>query len=111
MDPIVILITLIATFGGDKAGIQFYSHNPNVVFVSEDMCNDVLREATTYFYDGAELYARQEFPNDTLSTLTLECMQYTIDNETGEFEPLEYEYNGEWNDYSDFEVKPKGMQI
>ena len=78
MDPVVILITLIATFGGDMSNINFYSHNPNVVFVSRDMCNDVLREANEYFYDGAELYARQEFPNDTLSTLTLECMEYTL---------------------------------
>ena len=99
MDPVVILITLIATFGGDMSNIQFYSHNPNVVFVSDDMCNDVLREASDYFYDGAELYASQEFPNETLSTLSLECMSYTIDNETGEFEPLEYEYNGEWDSY------------
>ena len=101
MDPVVILITLIATFGGDMSNIQFYSHNPQVVFVSRDMCNDVLNEATEYFYDGAELYAQQEFPNDTLSTLTLECMEYTINNETGEFEPLEYEYNGEWDAYKD----------
>ena len=101
MDPVVILITLIATFGGDMSNINFYSHNPNVVFVSRDMCNDVLREANEYFYEGAELYARQEFPNDTLSTLTLECMEYTINNITGEFEPLEYEYNGEWEDYKD----------
>ena len=99
MDPVVILITLIATFGGDMSNIQFYSHNPNVVFVSDDMCNDVLREASDYFYDGAELYASQEFPNEKLSTLSLECMSYTIDNETGEFEPLEYEYNGEWDSY------------
>jgi hypothetical protein len=28
-------------------------------------------------------------------------MEYTIDNETGEFEPLEYEYNGEWDAYKD----------
>ena len=99
MDPVVILITLIATFGGDMSNIQFYSHNPNVMFVSKDMCNDVLREANDYFHDGAKLYTEQEFPNETLSTLTLECMSYTINPSTGDFEPLEYEYNGEWNDY------------
>ena len=100
MDPVVILITLIATFHSESMkDIQFYSHNPQVVFVSDDMCNDVLREASDYFYDGAELYASQEFPNEKLSTLSLECMSYTINNETGEFEPLEYEYNGEWDSY------------
>ena len=100
MDPVVILITLIATFHSESMkDIQFYSHNPQVMFVSDDMCNDVLREANDYFHDGAKLYTEQEFPNETLSTLTLECMSYTINNETGEFEPLEYEYNGEWDAY------------
>ena len=100
MDPVVILITLIATFASENMkDIQFYSHNPNVMFVSRAMCNDVLSEANDYFHDGAKLYTEQEFPNETLSTLTLECMTYTINPSTGDFEPLEYEYNGEWDSY------------
>ena len=60
MDPIVVLITLIATFHSESMkDIQFYSHNPQVVFVSDDICNDVLREASDYFYDVEDLYEIQ----------------------------------------------------
>tara|TARA_B100000965_G_C19436815_1_gene688986 strand:+ start:584 stop:904 length:321 start_codon:yes stop_codon:yes gene_type:complete len=96
MDPVVILITLIATFSSYD-NVNFYSHNPNVMFVSDDMCNDVLNEAADYFHNGAREYVENEFPNETLYSLSLECMRYTIDIETGEFEPLEYDYQGDWD--------------
>ena len=96
MNATVILITLIATFSGYD-NVNFYSHNPNVLFVSKDMCNEVLEVANDYFYKGAESYVKEEFPKDTLSLLTVTCMEYSIDPYTGNFEPLEYDYEGDWN--------------
>ena len=108
MEPVVILITLIATFG-DSPEINYYSHNPQILFVKEEMCKDVMREANTYFLEGAEKYTKDMFPERPLSTLRLDCMSYAVSPD-GNFVPLEYEILGEWSD-DDYNDKPKGMQI
>ena len=108
MDPVVILITLIATFN-DVPNVLYYSHNPQVMFVKENMCKDVLNAANEYFYEGAERYVWEQFPNRSLSTLSMECMDYSVSPE-GEFVPLEYEVLGEWSD-DDYNEKLKGMRI
>ena len=108
MEPVVILITLIATFN-DVSNVNYYSHNPQVLFVKEEMCQDVLREANDYFLDGAERYVEDKFPGRQMSTLRLDCMNYAVSPD-GEFVPLDYEVLGEWSD-DEYNDKPKGMQI
>jgi hypothetical protein len=108
MEPVVILITLIATFS-DMPNVNYYSHNPQVLFVKEEMCIDVVTEANDYFLKGAELYARDKFPERQMSTLRLDCMNYSVTPDGG-FVPLDYEVLGEWDD-DDYNDKPKGMQI
>ena len=73
------------------------------------MCENVLNAANEYFYEGAERYVWEQFPNRSLSTLSMECMNYSVSPE-GEFVPLEYEVLGEWSD-DDYNEKLKGMGI
>ena len=86
----LFLITLMATFA-ETPSLIYYSHNPTILFTTEQGCNDVLEGMQDYLYKGAYDYILSEQPNKTIQNFELKCDEYFIDSR-GEFQPKNYKY-------------------
>ena len=85
----VFMVTLIVTFA--NIPLTYYSHHPLAIYMSKEICNDVLDNMYEYYHEGSLEYIREKHSAaKDLETLELECQEYYITKEG--FIPKEYKY-------------------
>ena len=84
----VFMVTLIVSFA--NIPLQYYSHHPLAIYMSKEICNDILGEMYEYYHEGSMEYIAENHTSKEIETLELECQEYFITKQG--FIPKEYKY-------------------